>query len=330
MNIIVTNKYKDLIYNTGIEVLKEMNGVFKVSQIANSFSSIFYKKIIIDATALENFPKDTVLKELASSFDLDKLILFLPPDNPAPKNFLSFLVSLNIYNFTDNATGLLELIRKSNTLDNVAGFKEVKEEKVESSENINYNDFEDRTGRIILGIRNVTDDFYSIKLSYMLKKTLETVYSKNVLAVEINRKEFVYYNDKNMYSLTENQVNNFLNNNAMCDVIIVDLDDNNDIKCDDEIYLVNPSLYYINKLMYNNRGAFVGLKGKKVIFVDSLLNDHDVEQFAREAGISVYYNLKPLNDRKNEEEINKLLIKLGIVLENNNKSTKKGLFDIFK
>ena len=119
MNIIVTNKYRDLIYSTNIEILKELNGEYKVSQIANSFNSIFYKKIIIDATAIQDFPKESVLKELSKSFDMDKLILFLPPDNPPPKKFLSFLVSLNIYNFTDNARGLSELVQRSNTIDNV-------------------------------------------------------------------------------------------------------------------------------------------------------------------------------------------------------------------
>ena len=105
MNIIVTNQYKDLIEGTNIEIMKELNGVFKVSEIANSFNSIFYKKLIIDATALERFPKEDVLKDLAKAFDTEKLILFLPPDNSPPKKFLSFLVSLNIYNFTDNIKG---------------------------------------------------------------------------------------------------------------------------------------------------------------------------------------------------------------------------------
>ena len=70
MNIIVTNQYKDLIEGTNIEIMKELNGVFKVSEIANSFNSIFYKKLIIDATALERFPKEDVLKDLAEALIL--------------------------------------------------------------------------------------------------------------------------------------------------------------------------------------------------------------------------------------------------------------------
>ena len=128
MNIIVTNQNKDLIYGANIEIMKELNGVFQVSEIANSFNSIFYKKLIIDATALENFPKEDVLRKLAKTFDTEKLILFLPPNDPPPKKFLSLLVSINIYNFTDNIKGLQELVNKSNTYDDVKDY--VKEGKL--------------------------------------------------------------------------------------------------------------------------------------------------------------------------------------------------------
>lgn len=329
MNIIVTNRYKDLIYNTGIEVLKELNGVFKVSQIANSFNSIFYKKIIIDATALENFPKDTVLQELAKSFDMDKLILFLPPDNPPPRNFLSFLISLNIYNFTDNPNGLIELIKKSNTLDDVQSYMVVNEENVPNQNIQNFDDFDTSNGKVILGIKSVTDDMYCSRLIYMIKKTLESVYQKNVISLEFDKNNFKYYNEKNMFSINSNQTSNFLSSHLNYDVLIADIDNSN-IKCDDEIYLVNPSVYYVNKLMFKDRDAFIKLKGKKVIFVESLLSEQDINQFAKEAGISIYYNLKPINDRVHSEELDKLLKKLGIIVEDNNKPSKKGLFDIFK
>ncbi len=332
MNIIVTNKYKDLIYNTNIEVLKELNGVFKVREIVNSFNSIFYKKIIIDATALEDFPKESVLKELASSFDMDKLILFLPPDNPPPRKFLSFLISINLFNFTDNSNGLLELVKKSNTFDDVKDFSKVEEEKVNIEQN--NNDLFDNTdvaGRIVLGFKSVTDNSYSTEIIYSIKRTLEEKYQKKVLAVEIDKRNFVFYTTPNMYSINKDKVSDFLKNNLSWDVVLIDLDgDNYDNMCNDVIYLVNPSLYTINKLMINSRDAFIKLKGKKIVFVNSLLNNNDINQFAKEAAISVYYNLPPINDRIHNQEIDKLLGKLGIVEESNNKQTKRGLFDIFK
>ena len=331
MNIIVTNKCKDLIYSTNIEILKELHGVFKVREIVNSFSSIFYKKIIIDASALEGFPKEEVLRELVASFDMDKLILFLPPDNPPPKKFLSFLVSINLFNFTDNQKGLLELIRKSNTIDDVKDFVVVKEEKpnIEQNDNDLY-DNTDAPGRMVLGFIGVTETSFVTEVIYSIKKTLEEKYNKNVQAVELDKKNLAYYNTTETYSIYKDRFNDYLKNNLSPEVILVDLGENEINGCDDIIYLVNPSLYTINKLMYKSRDAFMRLKGKKVIFVNSLLSSNDVTQFAKEAGISVYYNLPPINDRVYSAEIDKLLGKIGIVPEMSSKPTKKGLFDIFK
>ena len=331
MNIIVTNKYKDLIYSTNIEILKELHGVFKIKEIVNSFSSIFYKKIIIDATAIEGFPKEEVLKELIASFDMDKLILFLPPDNPPPKRFLAFLVSINLYNFTDNQRGLLKLISQSNTFEDVKEFQQVADEPVNNQEELN-NDFEstDAPGRIVLGFIGVTETSYSTEIIYSIKKTLEEKYNKSVQAVELDKKNLVYYNAKETYSIYQNRIRDFLKNNLSPEVVLIDLGEMDLNICDDVIYLVNPSLYTINKLMYKSRDAFMRLKGKKVVFVNSLLNNDDVNQFAKEAGISVYYNLPPINDRVYSQDIDKLLGKLGIVPETSNKTTKKGLFDLFK
>ena len=78
----------------------------------------------------------------------------------------------------------------------------------------------------------------------------------------------------------------------------------------------------------NNRGAFNSLKGKKVVLTNSLLSDQDVEVFSREAGISVYFNLQPLNDRIVNPAINSLLSKLGLI-ELSEMNNKKGLFGIF-
>ncbi len=329
MNIIVTNKYRDLIYGTNIEVLKELNGVYKVSQIANSFNSIFYKKIIIDATAIQDFPKESVLKELSKSFDMDKLILFLPPDNPPPKRFLSFLVSLNIYNFTDNIRGLLELVQRSNTIDNVKEFSKVEK----SDPSIVHDDKEDdiysSSGRIVLGISNIENNSYSTKFVYMLKTELDSL-GKKVQCIEIDKKNFVYYRSDDMVSIGSNQIQSHLNNSFGYDVMLLEADNRLESICDDVIYLLDPSLWEVNKLLFSDRLVFQKLKGKKVIFVNSLLSDQEVDLFAKEANISVYYNIPPLNDRKNNKELDKLLTKLGIISPVSEKSNKKGLFDFFK
>ena len=330
MNIIVTNKYRDLIYSTNIEVLKELNGVYKVNQIVNSFKSVFYKKIIIDATSLQDFPKGNVLKELASNFELDKLILFLPPDNPPPKNFLSFLVNLKIYNFTDNPKGLIKLVQKSNTYEDVSSFVTNNKNNIKPvvQEPVN-NEIYTNNGRLILGISSVQKNNYSTKLVYMLKKQLE-FHKKSVLAVELDKRDFNFYRSTNMESIPSNRIRDFLSSNSNYEIVLIDSNSYLENYSNDVIYLLDPSLFEINKLLYTDRMVFQKLKGKKIVFVNSLLSDKDVEQFAREAGISVYYNLPPLNDRKENEELDKFLVKLGILTDIPQTNTKRGLFDIFK
>lgn len=333
MNIIVTNKYRDLINSANIEIMKELNGVFRVSEIANSFNSIFYKKIIIDATALDRFPKEDVLRELSSKFDTEKLILFLPPDNPPPMNFLNFLVSINLYNFTDNLKGLIELVNKSNTYDDVKSFaSNTVNTNVESNQNIDLSpdNLTIQNGKIILGIKNITQDSGSTSLVYMLMKTLEEVHKKRTIAVEIDKNDFIYYNAKNMYSISSTKIGEFFSNVGGNEIVLVDLSNRDKIDfCSDVIYLVEPSLYRINQLMMKNRNIFNDLKSKKVILNNSLLTDQDVNTFAREAGISIYFNLPPLNDRIHNKEIDNLLLKLGLIEEFDDKP-KKGFLDIFK
>ncbi len=336
MNIIVTNQNKNLIYGANIEIMKELNGVFQVSEIANSFNSIFYKKLIIDATALDKFPKEDVLRELANTFDTEKLILFLPPNDPPPKKFLAFLVSLNIYNFTDNIKGLQELVTKSNTYDDV---KEYAVPNTPPKREISYNDFNDSSisfdnRQVILGIKNVTKDAGSTSLTYMLKKNLQEVYKKQVIAVEIDKRDFIFYNDRNMYSISNLKLGEFFATMNKTEIILVDLADSNKMDfCTDIIYLIEPSLYRINQLMMGNRTVFSMLKGKKVILSKSLLNNDDINTFAREAGISLYFNLPPLNDRLVNPILNDLLSKLGLIeIQNasNQGKVKKGFFAFFK
>ncbi len=337
MNIIVTNKYKELINSANIDVMKELNGEFKISDLANNINSIFYKKLIIDATAISGFPKSDVLKELSQVFDTEKLILFLPPDNPPPKNFLSFLVSLNIYNFTDNVKGLLELVKKSNNYDSVKDYVVVDKPSVNNQNNeldLNFSSsLADATGRIILGIKNVTKDSGSTSLCYMLTKSLNEVHKKPTFALEVNKNNFMYYNYNNLYSIESTRLKDFFSSLSNFDILILDLDDDNNINseiCNDIIYLVDPSLYKINELLMGDRMAFSRLKGKKVILYNSLLSDSDIRTFAREAGISIYFALPPLNDRVLNPILNELLAKLGLIEEVSGKNSKRGLFDFFK
>ena len=75
--------------------------------------------------------------------------------------------------------------------------------------------------------------------------------------------------------------------------------------------------------------AFNNLKGKKIVLTNSLLSESDINLFAREAGISIFFNLPPLNDRGVNPVLDNFLSKLGLI-DVVSEKTKKGLFDFFK
>ncbi len=321
MNVIVANKYASLFNGSNIQIMKAVTGVYKVSEIVNYFKGMYYQKLIIDATALADFPKQEVLKELSLRFDTEKIILFLPPDDSPPVSFLSFLVNIGIYNFTDNINGVMQLISQSNTYEDVKKYISVDDTKIKdvdkSNDEYNLTNLEYDNSCILLGLKNVTKGIASTQLAYTLKKNLEGIYHKRVAIIEIDKTNLAAYNEKNTFSISANRINEFLQTTDKYDVILVDLGENKSLNvCSDIIYLVDPSLYRINEL--------------KVVLYNNLLNERDINIFAREAGINIYFTLPPLNDRIINPVLNNLLYKLGLIPDNNENNTKKGLFDFFK
>lgn len=84
--------------------------------------------------------------------------------------------------------------------------------------------------------------------------------------------------------------------------------------------------------MSNSGKVFGLLKGKKVVLNKSLLEDKDISEFEVESNLKVYYNIPPVNDKKdNSNIILPLLEKLGYVKSVETEEPKRrGLFDFFK
>ena len=95
--------------------------------------------------------------------------------------------------------------------------------------------------------------------------------------------------------------------------VFVDLNDYEENVCDETIYLIEPSVIKLNKLMIRDRAIFSKLKNKKVIVNKSVLSEGDLKEFALEANINIFFVLPPLNDRESSEYIDKLLLKLGLI-----------------
>lgn len=325
MNVIIANKQKYLLDNLGVDIIKEMEGEFDVDTIISTFQNFFYQRMILDITAIKNYTDISNLQKLSISLDTEKLILLLDgteaTENPT---FLSNLVSMGIYNFTKNVDGIQYLYNTPNTYRDVAQFHKInvveQPEPVEQPKKPAFSfsmlskqePVSDSFDKTIIGIKNVTKQAGATSLAYMMKQELSKNY--DVVAIEVDKTDFSYYRDKYMISTTSNNVGSTINNYKNKDVIIIDVNNSDSALgfCHDVLYLIEPSIIKLQKLMTFNPNCLTTLKGKKVVLNKSLLSQSDVSNFEYESKLKVFYNLAPLNDRlRSIPELDKMLIELG-------------------
>jgi len=325
MNVIVSNKNQLLLENLGIDIIKEMNGEFEVDEIIATFQNFFYQRMILDITAIKNYTDIVNLQKMSISLPMDKIILLLDgTDATSNPTFLSGLVSMGIYNFTKNIEGIQYLYNTPNSYRDVAQFHRL--DATFGNANMQQNaqpqvvtetivvqaPQPEFYGTRIIGVKNVTKQSGASSLIYMMKKELSKNYS--VVAIEVDKTDFTYFKDKDMISTVTNEVGVVVNKHKDKNAVLIDI--NNSIVaegfCQDVLYLIEPSIIKLEKLMILNAAALQGLKDKKIILNQSLLSSTDVANFEYEAKIKVFYNLVPLNERdKKLSELNKLLVKLG-------------------
>jgi hypothetical protein len=411
VNVIVSNKQKEIIDNANIDAIKDLNGLFNVNDLINKFKNYFFSKMILDATSVVDFASKEVLTTLANEIGAEKLIILLPATPEPPEEFKKLLIELQIFNFTNNINDVIRFIEKPNTyedaikllnnsfdndiyVDNsikegedetsteeeapvepahntsslgdilnnlnlgnsaanmanvepdfniesensepvnnevevnqnafsnivVNNIEENKEENNNGSKNMflisdDFNSVEpveEKPNKIIIGIKNVTQNAGSTSLIYMLHKMATVNLKKKVLSVEIGKNDFRLFRDGKMISTTENELENIVND-SNADVILIDLNNSNKVDlCNEVLYLVEPSTIKLNGLMATNKNIFKELKGKKILLNKSLLSSSDVKTLESEAGLEFLANIEPLNDRKSNDSIVKLLGILGI------------------
>ena len=324
MNVIISNKNQMLLDNLGIDVIKEMNGEFDVDEIIATFQNFFYQRMILDITALKNYTDIVNLQKLSMSLDMEKLILLLD-GSEATSNpiFLSNLVSMGIYNFTKNTEGIQYLYNTPNSYRDVAQFHRLdatfgnaamaNQQASAPVAAITMPEAEPEFhGTRIIGLKNITKQAGSSSLAYIMKNELSKHYS--VVAIEVDKTDFSYFRDKDLVSTITSDVGSVINKYRDKNVIIVDI--NNSLVaegfCQEVLYLIEPTIIKLQKLMVLNAAALQGLKDKKIVLNKSLLNANDIANFEYESRVKVFYSLAPLNEReKHQPELNKLLVKLG-------------------
>ena len=307
MNVIVSNKYQSLLASLNIDVIKSINGEFSVDDLISNFSNFYYNKMIIDITAIKGYEDIKVMQNLSMNFDMSKVILLLDDSETINSPvYISQLISMGIYNFTNDVNAISYLIDNPNTYKDVANYHNVS------------------------GFKRPTLNEKSIDntLCYLLKEHLEKSYK--VKAIEVDKNDFVYFNDDSLESTSSIGFGDLLNKYSSYDVILVDLNDGNvEEYCHDIIYLIEPGLIQLNKLIRRDNDIFRKLQNKKIILNRSILDDKDVTDFEKESGSKVFFNLPNLDDKlDNQPIINNFLINLGFSrIESGSGS---GIFSIFK
>ncbi len=136
-----------------------------------------------------------------------------------------------------------------------------------------------------------------------------------------------------MVSCTSEQLGNTVAKFADKDIILVDMNTSQSAKsiCHEVIYLIEPSVIKLNRMMMVNPRALANLKNSKVVLKQSLLSNRDMIEFQSEAGIKIFYNMPPLDERERDiSALDPFLLKLGFERQAGGENEKKnrilGLF----
>ena len=331
MNVIVSNKYQTMISTLDIDVIKSINGEFTPCELANQFNNFFYNKMILDITAIKDYKQIAVIQELSVSFDMNKVIILLDDSEEAnAPMYLSQLVSMGIYNFTRNLDAIKFLIDNPNTYKDVASYHNMEgiASQVPDMNGIGgvFGSMKTR----VIGFKNVTSHAGSTTLVYMLKKHLEQVYK--VVAVELDKNDFAFFSDESLKSISTLEFAAFVAMHQDLEAILVDLgDDGSENGCTDVVYLIEPGIIKLNKLIREEPKIFDKLKDKKIVLNRSILSNKDVSDFEYESNSKVFFNIPYIDDKKDHHKVmDEFGIALGFAKLKNPNGGKNKLFGLFK
>ena len=324
MNVMIYNKYKTLLQGLDVEIMKTLEGVYNVDELIDTFANFYFDKMILDITAIRDYQNTDNLQKLAMNLNMENVILLLE-DNPETdsKEYVSKLISLGIYNFTKNVDGINYLLVHPHTYKDVVNIHNLSElEAAGASANIQDTVSSVAAAPItstttgnrlkIIGFKNATMHAGATSLIYMLMKTLRE--SRKVAALELNKVDFLYFNEPDMTSTTEQDIYKEIMRRNDHDIIFIDLNECEDLDiCTDVFYLIEPSTIMINRMLKRNKDILNILKPFRIILNKSLLDKQDIATFEYETKLKVVHSIPPLDDRREEiKEIREFVGKLGI------------------
>lgn len=128
MNIIIANKRKEELINSGItqEPYKCATGEYDVVAVIDTLSKIEYDKVFIEESAIIDFYNTATWIKLTEKVPANKIYLYLNAET-LQKNyiFLGTVINLGIYNFENDINGLLKIVKKPNALADVEKYRKL-------------------------------------------------------------------------------------------------------------------------------------------------------------------------------------------------------------
>lgn len=331
MNVIIANKYSQMLSNLRIDIIKNVQGEYTVDEIVSNFQNFFFNKMILDITAVKDYANIATIQKLSFGLDMSKVILLLD-DSPIVNSpsYISELVSMGIYNFTRNIDAVAYLVNNPNSYKDVAQYHilggagnvsvttDTKGQNIslEPGE-INSNFINESVNKMFMGtriiaVKSLTEGAGATTLTYMMKKALEGTYK--VLAVEVDKNDFMYFNDSDLRSVTSGELESITKNpNSDYEVILVDINDSDKISDIKEvIHLIEPTTIKLNKMIRMDRLILDKMKDYQLVLNKSMLNDKDIEEFEYESRCKTFDNLPYLNEKaETNMPVKKLLYKMG-------------------
>lgn len=346
MNVIVSNERKNELNNLNIDIIKSVEGVFSVEEIIGMFTNFFFNKMFLDITSIKDYTDYSNLKKLFQSIDPNKIIVYLN-DITNNKEYISDLITLGVYNFTNNYEELLVLFNNPKSFNDVSNLqinkssydinKEIDEELgVNQKKEFTFEDFilpgEYDGNKKIIGVVNLTSHAGATTLVVQMIKQLNIKYK--AIGIEMNKQDFIFFNTFNLYSCTgKDDVLKKIKGHQDVDAVIVDLNQY-DYKefCTDVIYLMEPGVIKVTKLIKKNNRIFEELNGSKIVLNRTNMDIDNVHEFEVETNCKIFSVVSNFRDNLDRViSVDKLLVKLGYTKLNDNidKKEKKGFFSKF-
>jgi len=355
MNIVIKNQNARILDSLNIEIIKTLTGEFSIEEVGQQLINMYFKKVIVDITAVRNYYDINSVVTFLRGFEPDNVIVLLNDSEAINSHsFLAKLVESGYYNFTRNAAGINYLLDNPNNLGDVSQYLKVPVAtnlnptsvsgyaSDDSDDDDGYakrqkpslmdNNARERSGKSnrnqkVIGIQNLTEHAGATTLAYMMIKQLRLNYY--VKGIEMNKQDFIYFRDPDLAFCTK--LDDFklkLKDFAAADAVIIDLNGFDAAEfCDEILYLVDPGTLKLNKLIKKDSNVLSKVKDGKIVLNRSAIKNEELTDFEYETKFKVFFNLANFNDRKERVQIvDALLYNLGFNKQN---PAGVGLFGVF-